>query len=83
VSSTPDPLHDRRPHRQDGATGRPFRFRIRDSGRGESIVFLRNSDEVKSASYERFVRFFAAWRSGCHTPDDYRNGGREQSKAQV
>jgi hypothetical protein len=64
-------------------TGRPFRFRIRDSGHGESIALLRNGDEVKSASYERFVRFYADWRSGCRTPNDYRNDGREQSKAQV
>ncbi len=68
---------------QFGATGSPFCFRISTTGRGESIVFLRDGVEVKSASLDRFAQFYKAWRSGRRRPDDYRNEGHLQSKAQV
>lgn len=68
---------------RDGASGRAFAFRVRDAGRGEALAFLRDGEEVKSASYDRFAAFYSAWRAGQRDPTRYLNGGAKGSKAQV
>lgn len=66
-----------------GANGKPFRFAIRDAGSGEGIAFIREGREVKSASFKRFNDFYAAWKAGQRTPDQFRNAGEKATKAEV
>lgn len=68
---------------QSGATGKAFTFRIRDAGRGESIGFIRNGVEVKSASFSRFSQFHEAWLAGTKSPDAFRNDGEAGTVAEV
>jgi hypothetical protein len=63
--------------------GEPFTYKIRDAGRGPAIGFLRDSREVKSASFDRFRRFYNQWCRGDWSADLFQNDGPLQSEAQV
>jgi hypothetical protein len=68
---------------KDGSLGEAFTHKIRDAGRGPAIGFFRNGREVKSASFDRFRRFYDDWCEGNRSADWFRNDGKQGSEAQV
>ena len=66
-----------------GRSGQPFTYKIRDAGRGPAIGFFRENREVKSASFDRFKKFYDHWRRGHKSADYFQNHGPLRSEAQV
>lgn len=66
-----------------GGRGGTYTVKVRESGRGIGVEFLRDGGGSKSLSGDRFMRFWNLWSSGERDLNMYRNESGQCSRAAV